>query len=50
MSGIVVAITPGTTGTMVAMTGTIGEEIEILIATGVTYDQTAGIGSGKEIN
>ena len=50
MSGIAVAITAGTTGTVVAKTGTIGDKMEIITATGVTPDQTGGIRIGKEIN
>ena len=50
MSGIAVAITVATTGTVVAMTGAIGDGMEIITATGVTRDQTGGTGSGKEIN
>ena len=50
MGGITIAITGGTTGTVAAMTGAIGDGMEILIATGVTHDQTAGTGTGIEIN
>jgi len=50
MSGIAVAITAGTIGTVVAMTGTIGDGMVIITATGVTHEQTGGTGSGKEIN
>jgi hypothetical protein len=42
MSGIAMAITTGTTGTVAAMTGTIADGMELLTATGVTHDQTAG--------
>ena len=50
MSGIIMAITGGTTGTVAAMAGTIGDGMEMLTATGVIHDQTAGTGSGIEIN
>jgi hypothetical protein len=52
MDGMAVAITAGTTGTVVAMTGAIGDGIEIVTVTGVgvTHDEIEGTGSGKEIN
>jgi len=50
MDGITMMITRGTTGVRAVMTGTIGDGMEILTATGVTHDHTAGIGIGIEIN
>jgi hypothetical protein len=49
MSGIAMAITGGTTGTVAAMIGAIADGMDILTATGVTHDQTGGTGSGEEI-
>jgi hypothetical protein len=39
MSGVDMAITMDTTGAIIAMTGTIGDGIEILTATGVSHSR-----------
>jgi len=50
MSGINVAITAAMTVSVVRMTGTIADRMEILTAAGVTRDRIGGARTRKEIN
>ena len=50
MSGINVATTAAMTVSVVRMTGTIADRMEILTAAGVTRDRIGGTRARKEIN